>query len=149
MFDPHPVRDGVVSLSQTLYSNCLVLVTVCCTVSHMLSGLEARSLRHIRHNVVSSLVTLCPSQSYVHGFLGLFSTKQEIAVSCSRPQRTATRSGLEPGIPWSVVRDVNHCANPAQGTDQLCGNRTAVQRFYFSYIDTTILQLHISEITSL
>ena len=52
------------------------------------------------------------SKSYVHGFLGLTSTKQGVNVTCSRPQRTATRPGLEPGTPWSIVRDTNHCASP-------------------------------------
>ena len=28
------------------------------------------------------------------------------------PQRTATQPGLEPGTPWSVVRNANHCASP-------------------------------------
>ena len=32
---------------------------------------------------------------------------------CSRPQRTATRPGLEPGTPWPVVRDAYHCASPS------------------------------------
>ena len=68
---------------------------------------------HIRHNVVSSLVTVCPSQSYVQGFLDLTSTKHVgVNVTCSRPQRTATRPGLEPVTPWSVVRDANQCASP-------------------------------------
>ena len=31
-------------------------------------------------------------------------------MTCLRPQRTATRPGLELGTPWSVVRDANHCA---------------------------------------
>ena len=67
---------------------------------------------HIRHNIVSILVTVCPSQSYVHGFLGLTSTRQGVNVTCSRSQRLATRPGLEPGTPWSVVRGANHCASP-------------------------------------
>ena len=29
-------------------------------------------------------------------------------MTCSRPERTATRQGLETGTPWSVVRDSNH-----------------------------------------
>ena len=33
-------------------------------------------------------------------------------MTCSRPQRTATRPGLEPGTPLSVVRGANHCASP-------------------------------------
>ena len=33
-------------------------------------------------------------------------------MTCSRPQRTVTRPGLEPGTPWSVVRNANHCASP-------------------------------------
>ena len=33
-------------------------------------------------------------------------------MTCSRPQRTATRQGLEPGTPWSVVRGANHSASP-------------------------------------
>ena len=67
---------------------------------------------HIKHNVVSSLVTVCPSQSYFHGFLGLTSTKQGVNMACSRPQQMATRSGLEPWTPWIVVHDANHCASP-------------------------------------
>ena len=81
----------------------------------MLSGLETRSLgQHNRHNVVSSLVKVCTNQSYNHGFLGIHvtSTKQGVNVTCSRLQRTATRPGLEPGTPWSVVRDPHHCAIP-------------------------------------
>ena len=48
----------------------------------------------------------------VHGFLGLTSTKQWVNVTCSRPQQTVPRPGLEPGTPWSVVRDAKHCASP-------------------------------------
>ena len=33
-------------------------------------------------------------------------------MTCSRAQLTATRPGFEPGTPWSVVRDANHCASP-------------------------------------
>ena len=70
----------------------------CGTVSSMLSGLETRSLgQHIRHNVVSSLVTVCPCRSSVHPFLGLTSTKQGVNVTCSRPQRTATGRGSNHG----------------------------------------------------
>ena len=79
---------------------------MCSTVSSMVSGLETMSLgllKHIRHNVVSSLVTVCPSQPYVNGFLGLTSTKQGVNVTCSSPQRTATQPDLEPGTPWSIV----------------------------------------------
>ena len=92
----------------------LPLSITCSTVSSILSGLEARSLglTLIRHNVVSSLVTVCPSQKCVYGLLGLISTKQGVKVTCSKPQRTATRPDLEPGTPWSVVRDANHCASP-------------------------------------
>ena len=28
------------------------------------------------------------------------------------PQQTVPRPGLEPGVPWSVVCDANHCASP-------------------------------------
>ena len=49
------------------------------------------------HNVISNLVTVCPSQSYAHGSQDLTSTKQGVNVSCSRQNRTATRPGLEPG----------------------------------------------------
>ena len=50
---------------------------MCGTVSSMLSGLKTRSLgQHIGHNVNSSLVTVCPSRSSVHRFLGSTSTKQ-------------------------------------------------------------------------
>ena len=34
-------------------------------------------------------------------------------MTCSRPQQTVPRPGLEPGTPWSVVRDANHCASPS------------------------------------
>ena len=63
--------------------------------------------QHIRHYVVFSLVTVCPSQLYVHCFLGLRGK-----MICSSSQRTATRPGLEPGTSWSVVHDANHCASP-------------------------------------
>ena len=46
-----------------------------------------------------------PRQSYVHGFLGLTSTKLGINATCSRPPRTATWPGLEPVTLWSVIRD--------------------------------------------
>ena len=80
------------------------------TVSSILSGLETRFLGlNIRHNVVSSLVTVSPSQLSVHGFLGLTSTKQWVNATCSRPQQTVPQPGLEPGTPWSLVRNANHC----------------------------------------
>ena len=44
--------------------------------------------------------------------MGLTSTKQWVNVTCSRPQQTVPRPGLEPGTPWSVVRDAKHCASP-------------------------------------
>ena len=95
-----------------------VRIFLCCTVSSMLLGLGTRSLGL---NTFSSLVPVCPSQSYVYRFLGLTSTKHEVNVTCSRPQRTATRSGLEPGTPWSIVRDANHCASPPpEITMKLC-----------------------------
>ena len=56
------------------------------------SGLETRSL-----GLNTLGTTLSPSRSYVQGFLGLTSTEQGLNVTCSRPQRTATRPGLEPG----------------------------------------------------
>ena len=56
------------------------------------------------HNVISSLVTVCPSQSYAHGSQDLTSTKQGVNVSCSRQNRTATRPGLEPGTRSSPLR---------------------------------------------
>ena len=46
---------------------------VCGTVSSMLSGLKTRSLGQ---NVISSLVTVCPSRSSVNRFLDSTSTKQ-------------------------------------------------------------------------
>ena len=49
------------------------------------------------HNVISSLVTVCPSQSYAQGSQDLTSTKQGVNVSCSRQNRTATRLCFEPG----------------------------------------------------
>ena len=49
------------------------------------------------HYVISSLVTVCPSQSYGHGSQNLTSTKQGVNMSCSRQNRTATRPCLEPG----------------------------------------------------
>ena len=70
---------------------------VCSTVSSMLSGLETRSLRH---KVVSSLVTVCPSQSYVPGFLWLTSTGQGgkcdllKATTNGAPARSQTRDPL-------------------------------------------------------
>ena len=43
-------------------------------------------------------------------------------MTCSRSQRTATRPGLEPGTPWSIVRDANHCASlPTTPTPICCG----------------------------
>ena len=33
-------------------------------------------------------------------------------MTCTRPQRTTIRPGLEPGTPWSVVHDASHCASP-------------------------------------
>ena len=75
---------------------------VCVAVSSILSGLETRSLglnTLLRHNVVSSLVTVCPSRSSVHRFLALTSSKQGVNVTCSRPQRNVHRPGLEPGNP--------------------------------------------------
>ena len=67
---------------------------------------------HIRHNVVYSLVTVCPSRSSVHHFLDLTRTKEGINVTCSRPQRTAHRPGLEPWTPWPEIRCHNLCASP-------------------------------------
>ena len=58
-------------------------------------------------NVVSSLVTVCPSQSYmyVNGFLCLGS-KCHLLKSTTNgdPARSRTRDH------WAVVRDANHCA---------------------------------------
>ena len=86
---------------------------MCDTVSSIMSGLETRSLgQHIRHNVISSLVTVCPSRSSFHRFLGLTSTKQRVHVTCSRPQRNVHRRGIEPGTPWSEIRRPIHCATP-------------------------------------
>ena len=48
----------------------------------------------------------------LYGFMGLTRTEQGVNVTCSRPQRTAIRSGLEPRTPWSVVRDAYHCTSP-------------------------------------
>ena len=80
----------------------------------MLSGLETRSLGL---NTLSTTESPASSQSVPvsrtpNGLLGWTSTKQGVNVTCSKPQRTATRPGLEPGTPWSVVRDVIHCASP-------------------------------------
>ena len=64
---------------------------MCATVSSMLSGLETRSrswTKHIRHNIDTSPVTVCPSRSSVHRFLGLTSSKQGVNVICSRPVTT-------------------------------------------------------------
>ena len=72
------------------------------TVLSILSGLETRSL---------GFNTLGTTDSSVHGFLGLTSTKQWVNVTCSRPQQTVPRPGLEPGTPWSVVRIAYHCAS--------------------------------------
>ena len=73
------------------YCEFSVMIRVCSTVSPMLSGLETKSLV----------------------------SKQGVNVTCSRPQRTATRPGREPGTPWSVVRDANHCVSPPPGADTL------------------------------
>ena len=35
-------------------------------------------------------------------------------MTCSRPQQTVPRPGLEPGTPWSVVLDANQCASPPE-----------------------------------
>ena len=61
----------------------------CSTVSFMLSGLETRSLgvNKLGTTKVSSLVTVCSSQSYVHGFLG-FPARSQIRDPLVRsPQR--------------------------------------------------------------
>ena len=64
----------------------------------MLSGLETRSLgQHIRHNIVSSLDTVCPCRLSVHRFLDLTRTKHGVNVTCSRPQQTAPGRGLNQG----------------------------------------------------
>ena len=103
------VWSGSALFAQTYLSEIFGSLRYQCVVQFRL---ETRSLwQQIRHNIVSSLVTVCPSQSYIHGFVGLTSTKQGINVTCSRPQRKATRQGLEPGTPWSVVSDANHCAS--------------------------------------
>ena len=57
-------------------------------------------------------VTVSPSRSSVHRFMGLTSTKQRVNVTYSMPQRTVHRPGLEPGTPWSEIRRPNHCASP-------------------------------------
>ena len=91
---------------------------MCGTVSSIMSCLETRSLgQHIRHNVISSLVTVCPSRSSVHRFLGLTSTKQRVHATCSRPQRNVHRRGIEPGTPWSEIRRPIHCATPPHEHD--------------------------------
>ena len=94
------------------------LLFSCVVVSSMLSGLETRSLGLNTLGTTESAAsshTVCPSQSYVHSFMGLSSTiiitKQGINVTCSRPLGTGTRPGLEPGTPWSIVCDANHCIN--------------------------------------
>ena len=46
---------------------------------------------------------LRPSQHFFSNF-GLTGTKQWKNVTCSRPQRTANRPGLEPGTTRSEVR---------------------------------------------
>ena len=53
-----------------------------------------------------------PSQSSVHRFLGLTSTKQDVNVTCSRPQRNVHRPGFEPGTHRSEIQQPNHCATP-------------------------------------
>ena len=111
---------------------CVVQFRPCCQVWRL------GPLDFIRHNVVSSLVTVCPSKPHVHGFLGLTSTKQGVYVTCSRPQRTATRPGLEPGTPWSVVRDANHCASQPP----LCYSESRIRsRCFMSYFVLPILLL--------
>ena len=60
---------------------------VCSTVSFILSDLEI--------SILCITLSSSPSQSV--------QVRQGVNVSCSRPHRTATRPGLEPGTPWSVV----------------------------------------------
>ena len=67
---------------------------------------------NIRHNVISSLVTVCPSRSSVRRFLGLTSTKQRVNVTCSRPQRNVHQRGIKQRTPWSEIRRPIHCATP-------------------------------------
>ena len=82
-------------------------LTVCGTVSSIMSGLETRSLgRNLqpRHSLSKSVVR--------PPLLGLTSTKQRVNVTCSGPQRNVHRRGIEPGTSWSEIRCPIHCATP-------------------------------------
>ena len=80
-----------------LGANCAY---VCYSFVHVVRSRDYASWTyHIRHNVVSSLVTVCSSRSNVLRFLDFTSAKQRVNVTCSRPQRMAPWLGLEPGTP--------------------------------------------------
>ena len=109
---PSPLEENIYSCIFVLFlfiqcfKSCCVQFRPFCQVWR----LGPLDLTH-RPSVVSSLVTVCPSRSSVHRFLGLTSTKQGVNVTCSRP-RNVHRSGLEPETPWSEIRRPNHCATP-------------------------------------
>ena len=88
-------------------------ISVCGTVSSMLSGLKTRSLGL---NTLGTTLSPASSQSVQVGRLSTASWVQpvlsKVNVTCSRPQRNVHRPGLEPGTPWSEIRRLNHCATP-------------------------------------
>ena len=106
--------------NQHLKTACNDIISIWCFVNGWKSDFKMITIRYQNfilmadssNYVVSSHVTVCPSQSSVHRFLGLTSTKHGINVTCSRPQRTAHRPELEPGTPWSEIRRPYHCASP-------------------------------------
>ena len=62
-------------------------------------------------------------------------------MTCSRPQQTATRPGLELGTPWSVVCDPNHRPPTSwfmnyfiknQDENRFCFDSAHIQFTYFS-----------------
>ena len=77
------------------------------------------------HNVISSLVTVCPSQSYAHGSQDLTSTKQGVNVSYSRQNRNATRPGLEPGTRSLPLRQ----STPFDGTIRFSQTKLSKRSF--------------------
>ena len=88
-------------------------ISVCGTVSSMLSGLKTRSLGL---NTLGTTSSPASSQSVQVGRPSTASWVQpvlsKVNVTCSRSQRNVHRSGFEPGTPWSEIRRPNHCATP-------------------------------------
>ena len=77
---------------------------------------------HIRHSVVSSLVTVCPCRSSVHCFL-VPVLSRGVNVTCSRSQRTAPSRGSNQGPlgPNTVHYKADECQTSILG--QLHRNR--------------------------